>query len=114
MEPLGWNSAEYRRKTDKLSDMRARKIDECNEYMENVDTPELKKYNTLSDVPREPADTFAARYASESCNHRYLSSKYISSNPITINSLTADIARSSLLLSDSSEKSTSSYSSSNS
>ena len=51
-EQLDWNSAEYRRKTDKLSDMRARKIDVCNEYMENVDTPVLKKYDRLSDVPR--------------------------------------------------------------
>ena len=76
-EQLDWNSAEYRRKTDKLSDMRARKIDVCNEYMENVDTPVLKKYDRLSDVPREPADTFATHYAFKSRNHRYLSSKYI-------------------------------------
>ena len=45
--------------------MRARKIDVCNEYLENVDTPVLKKYNTLSDVLREPADTFGARHAFE-------------------------------------------------
>ena len=90
--------------------MRARKIDVCNKYKENADTPVLKKYYTLSDVPRETADTFATRYAFESRNHRYLSSKYISFNPITINSWRADIARSSMLLSDSSEKSTSSYS----
>ena len=63
---------------------------------------------------QRPADTFAARYASELRNHRYLSSTYISSNPVVINSWTADIARSSMLLSNSSEKSTSSYSSSNS
>ena len=105
-ETLGWNSIEYRRKADVLSDMRARKIDVC---MENIDTTVLKKYNTLSDAPREPADTFAARYAIESRNHHYLSS-----NPITIESWTADIARKSLQLSDSSERSvsTSSYSSS--
>ena len=83
-EPLGWNSVEYRPKTDILSDMRARKIDVCNEYMENIDTPVLKKYNTVSDAPREPADTFAARYAIESRNHRYLSSRYISSNPVSV------------------------------
>ena len=57
--------------------MRARKIDVCNKYMENVDTPVLKKYDRLSDVPREPADTFATHYAFKSHNHRYLSSKYI-------------------------------------
>ena len=94
--------------------MRARKIDVCNEYMKNIDTPIIKRYNKLRDVPRNPEKTFAARYASESRNHRYLSSTYISSNPIVINSWTADIARGNMLLSDSSEESTSSYSSSNS
>ena len=34
--------------------------------MENVDTQVIKKYNKLCDVPKEPTDTFAARYTSES------------------------------------------------
>ena len=84
MEPLGWNSVEFNRKTNRLSDMRARKIDVHNEYMENIETTVLKKYNKLSDVPKEPADTFAARYAYKSCNHRYLSSTYISSISIVV------------------------------
>ena len=94
--------------------MRARKIGVHNEYMESLGTPVIKNYNKLSYLPKEPTDTFSAQYASESRNHRYLSSTYISSNPIIINSWTADIARSNMLLSDSSDKSTSSYTSSNS
>ena len=39
-------------KTNRLSDMRARKIDVHNEYMENIETTVLKKYNKLSDVPK--------------------------------------------------------------
>ena len=42
--------------------MRARKIGIQNEYIENVDTPIVRGYNKLSDVPKEPADTFADRY----------------------------------------------------
>ena len=94
--------------------MRARKVGIQNEYIENVDTPILRRYNKLSDVPKEPADTFADRYALESRNHRYYESAYVSSNTIIINSWTADIARSTMFLSDSSDKSTSSYTSPNS
>ena len=64
--------------------MRARKVGIQNEYIENVDTPILRRYNKLSDVPKEPADTFADRYASEACIHRYHESAYISSNPIFV------------------------------
>ena len=113
-DTIGYSSIEYNRKTHKLSDLRARKIGIQNEYIENVDTPIARKYNKLSDVPKEPADTFANRYASEACIHRYHESAYISSNPIIMNSWTADIARSTMLLSDSGDKSTSSHTSSNS
>ena len=113
-DTIGCSSIECNRKTHKLSDLRARKIGIENEYIGNVDTPIARKYNKLSDVPKEPADTFANRYASEARIHRYHESAYISSNPIVIGSWTADIARSTMLLSDSSEKSTSSHTSSNS
>ena len=113
-DTIGCSSIEYNRKTHKLSDLRARKIGIENEYIGNVDTPIARKYNKLSDVPKEPAATFANRYASEARIHRYHESTYISSNPTIINSWTADIARSTMLLSDSSDKSTSSHTSSNS
>ena len=48
IESIGCSSVEYNRKTYKLSDMRARKMGIQNEYMENVDTPVIKKYNKLS------------------------------------------------------------------
>ena len=113
IDTIGYNSVEYNRKTHKLSDMRARKVGIQNEYVENVDTPILQRYNKLNDVPKEPSDTFAARYALESRNHRYYESAYVSSNPIIINSWTADIARSTMFLSDSSDNHQSSYTSSN-
>ena len=108
---MGWTNQQNKRKSDLLSDMRERKLGVCNEYIENVDTSVLKRYDKLSDVPKEPADVFSARYANESRNHNYLFS-----NPIPIESWTADIARSNMQLSDSSESSssTSSYSSSRS
>ena len=75
------------------------------EYIENIDTPIIRRYNSLSDVPQEPTATFADRYAAEARLHRYHESTYISSNPIVINSWTQDITQSSMLMSDSSEKS---------
>ena len=62
-DTIGCSSIKYNRKTSKLSDLRARKIGVENEYIENIDTPIAKRYNKLSDVPREPVDTFANRYA---------------------------------------------------
>ena len=91
--------------------LRARKIGIENEYIENIDTPIIRRYNSLSDVPKEPSDTFANRYAAEARLHRYHESSYISSNPIIINSWTQDINLSTMMMSDSSEKSTSSGSS---
>ena len=85
-DTIGCSSIEYNRKIHKLSDLRARKIGIHNEYIENVDTPIARKYNKLSDVPIEPADTFADRYASEARIYRYHESAYISSNPVIINS----------------------------
>ena len=114
IDTIGCSSIEYNRKTHKLSDLRARKRGIQNKYIENVDTPIVRRYNKLSDVPKDPAKSFAARYASESRNHRYHESAYVSSNPIIINFWTVDIARSTMLLSDSSDKSTSSHTSSNS
>ena len=70
-DTIGCSSIEYIRKTHKLSDLRARKIGIQNEYIENVDTPIARKYKKLSDVPKEPAGTFANRYASEARIHRY-------------------------------------------
>ena len=57
-DTIGCSSIECNRKTHKLSDLRARKIGIENVYIENVDTPIARKYNKLSDVPKEPADTF--------------------------------------------------------
>ena len=42
------------------------------EYLENIDTPVVKKYDKVSDVPREPAFTFSRRYEIEAKNHHYL------------------------------------------
>ena len=81
-DTIGCSSIEYNRKVNKLSDLRARKIGVENEYIENIDTPIAKRYNKLSDVPREPVDTFANRCAAEARLHRYHESAYISSNPI--------------------------------
>ena len=39
------------------------------EYFENVNTPVIKKYDNLSDVPREPSMTFAIRCENEARNH---------------------------------------------
>ena len=61
--------------------MRERKLGVSNEYIKNVDTPVLKRYDKLSDVPKEPADTFSARYTNESRSHNYLFS-----NPFRIES----------------------------
>ena len=76
---MGWTNQQNKRKSDLLSDMRERKLGVSNEYIEIVDTPVLKRYDKLSDVPKEPADTFSTRYANESLNHNYLFS-----NPIRI------------------------------
>ena len=65
------------------------------EYLENIDTPVVKKYEKLSDIPREPAWTFPQRYKNEARNHHYLNT-----NPIRIESWTADIARAHLALTD--------------
>ena len=67
-------------------------------YIENIDTPIARRYNKLSDVPKEPEDTFASRYAAEARLHKYHESSYISSNPIIINSWTQDIALSTMML----------------
>ena len=108
-ETLGWTNQQNKRKSDILYDMRESKLGVSNKYIGNVDTPVLKRYDKLSDVLRERADTFSARYANESRNHNYLFS-----NPIRIESWTADIARSTMKLSDSSELSSSTSSSSSS
>ena len=84
-DTIGCSSIEYNRKISKLSDLRARKIGVENEYIENIDTPIAKRYNKLSDVPREPEDIFANRYSAEARLHKYHESSYISSNPIIIN-----------------------------
>ena len=65
-------------------------------HLGNIDTPVVKKYNKLSDVPREPSFTYATRYEIEARNHHYLNT-----NPIRIESWTAGIARAHLALSDS-------------
>ena len=88
---MGWTRQKNKRKSDLLSDMRERKLGVPNEYIVNVDTPVLKIYDKLSDIPKEPAGTFPARYANESRNHHYLFT-----NPIQIESWTADIARSTM------------------
>ena len=90
-DTIGCSSIEYNRKISKLSDLRARKVGVENEYIENIDTPIAKRYNKLSDVPKEPRDTFADRYAAEARLHKYHDSAYLSSNPIVINSWTQDI-----------------------
>ena len=59
-------------------------------------TPIARRYKQLSDVPREPVDTFANRYAAEARLHKYHDSSYMSSNPIVINSWTQDIALSTM------------------
>ena len=79
------------------------------EYLENINTPVIKRYKKLSDVPREPSWTFSTRYEIEARNHHYLNT-----NPIRIESWTADIARAHLALSDSVNSSSSENSSSSS
>ena len=90
----------YRRKFDNYHDMHRRIFDMMDEYLENIDTPVVKKYEKLSDVPREPAWTFPQRYKNEARNHHYLNT-----NPIRIESWTADIARAHLALTDSADSS---------
>ena len=89
--------------------MHHRKFDIMEEYLENINTPVIKRYKKLSDVPREPSWTFSTRYEIEARNHHYLNT-----NPIRIESWTADIARAHLALSDSVNSSSSENSSSSS
>ena len=42
------------------------------EYLENLDTPVVNRYATLSDVPKEPAKDYELRYEIEARNHHYL------------------------------------------
>ena len=84
-------------------------FDMMDEYLENIDTPVVEKYEKLSDVPRERAWTFQQRYENEARNHHYLNT-----NSIRIESWTADIARTHLALSDSADSSSSKNSSSSS
>ena len=51
-DTIGCSSIEYNRKIYKLSDLRARKIGVENEYIENIDTPIVRRYKKLSDVIR--------------------------------------------------------------
>ena len=60
-ETLGWTNQQNKRKSDLLSDMRERKVGVSNKYIENVDTPVLKRYDKLSDDPKEPADTLSCQ-----------------------------------------------------
>ena len=82
-------------------------FDMMDEYLENIDTPVVERYEKLSDVPRERAWTFQQRYENEARNHHYLNT-----NPIRIESWTADIARAHLAFSDSADSSSSKNSSS--
>ena len=92
---IEWTDKEYKRKLNNYWDMQPRKFDMMDEYLENIDTPVVKQYEKLSDVPREPAFTFSTRYEIEARNYHYLNI-----NPIRIKSWTADIARAHLVLSD--------------
>ena len=58
------------------------------EYLENPDTPVIKRYSKLSDVPIEPAKDFELRYEIEARNHNYLNTY-----PTRVESWSADIAR---------------------
>ena len=61
------------------------------EYIENLDTPVIRRYSTLSDVPGD-AKAFVLRYE-----------HYINTHPTRVESWGADIARAHLTLSDTEE-----------
>ena len=78
------------------------------EYIENLDTPLIRRYLSLSDVPGD-AKAFVLRYEFEARNDHY-----ISTHPTRAESWSAVIARTHLTLSDTEESPSSNYSSSSS
>ena len=62
---IEWNEKVAKRKFDDYRNMHHRKFDMMEEYLENIKTPVIKRYEKLSDVPREPSWTFSTRYEIE-------------------------------------------------
>ena len=85
--------------------MKERKHGLMGEHLENLDTPLVKRYAKLSDVPKEPARDYELRYEIEARKYHYLNT-----NPTRVESWSADIVRAHLTLSDSEESSSSDYS----
>ena len=108
IERTGCGTNDYEKKRKDYKNMRERKYGLLDEYIENLDTPVIRRYPTLSDVPGD-AKAFVLRYEIEARNHYYLNT-----HPTRVESWSADIARALLTLSDSEESSSSHYSSSSS
>ena len=71
-ERIGWGTKDCEKKKKDYRNMRERKYGLLDEYIENLNTPVIRRYPTLSDVPREPRQDFVLRYEIEARNHRYL------------------------------------------